>query len=131
MYTATANRLLPTTVTGSWPHPRWFDVSMWSKPLDTCMMDVGFREKFQDALAVVVSDEDRAGLDSQVGKHTPPRDAESVTRRKSPPVRRKSGLWTGIFCAKRISSSQDGTITLTCPIFVSLLGLPKFVHDET
>jgi 5-methyltetrahydropteroyltriglutamate--homocysteine methyltransferase len=27
------------------------------------MMDVRFREKFQDALAVVVSDEDRAGLD--------------------------------------------------------------------
>ena len=63
MFTATANQMLPTTVTGSWPRPRWFDVSMWGKPLDTCMMDVRFREKFQDALAVVVSDEDRAGLD--------------------------------------------------------------------
>jgi 5-methyltetrahydropteroyltriglutamate--homocysteine methyltransferase len=63
MFTATADRLLPTTVTGSWPRPRWFDVSMWGKPLDTCMLDVRFREKFQDALAVVVSDEDRAGLD--------------------------------------------------------------------
>jgi 5-methyltetrahydropteroyltriglutamate--homocysteine methyltransferase len=63
MLTATADRMLPTTVTGSWPRPRWFDVSMWGKPLDTCMMDVRFREKFQDALAVVVSDEDRAGLD--------------------------------------------------------------------
>ena len=29
----------------------WFDVSMWGRPLDTCMMDVRFREKFQDALA--------------------------------------------------------------------------------
>ena len=27
------------------------------------MMDVRFREKFQDALAVVVSDQERAGLD--------------------------------------------------------------------
>ncbi len=63
MFTATADLVLPATVTGSWPRPRWFDVSMWGEPLDTCMMDVRFREKFQDALAVVVSDQERAGLD--------------------------------------------------------------------
>jgi 5-methyltetrahydropteroyltriglutamate--homocysteine methyltransferase len=39
------------------------DVSMWGQPLDTCMMDVRFREKFQDALAVIISDQERAGLD--------------------------------------------------------------------
>ena len=61
--TVTKNLILPSTVTGSWPRPRWFDVSMWARPLDTCMMDVRFREKFQDALAVVISDEQRAGLD--------------------------------------------------------------------
>jgi 5-methyltetrahydropteroyltriglutamate--homocysteine methyltransferase len=63
MFTATANLTLPSTVTGSWPRPRWFDVSMWGQPIDTCMMDVRFREKFQDALAVVISDQERAGLD--------------------------------------------------------------------
>lgn len=63
MFTATKDKILPATVTGSWPRPRWFDVSMWGKPLDTCMMDVRFREKFQDALAVVISEEERAGLD--------------------------------------------------------------------
>ncbi len=63
MFTATADLILPSTITGSWPRPRWFDVSMWGKPLDTCMMDVRFREKFQDAMAVVISDEERAGLD--------------------------------------------------------------------
>ncbi len=63
MFTATADMILPSTVTGSWPRPRWFDMSMWAKPLDTCMMDVRFREKFQDALAVVISDQQRAGLD--------------------------------------------------------------------
>jgi hypothetical protein len=36
---------------------------MWGKPLDTCMLDVRFREKFQDALSVVISDQERAGLD--------------------------------------------------------------------
>ena len=62
-FTVTKNTMLPATVTGSWPRPRWFDVSMWAKPLDTCMLDIRFREKFQDALAVVISDEERAGLD--------------------------------------------------------------------
>ena len=61
--TVTRDLVLPATVTGSWPRPRWFDMSMWGKPLDTCMLDVRFREKFEDALAVVISDEERAGLD--------------------------------------------------------------------
>lgn len=63
MFTVTKDLILPSTVTGSWPRPRWFDVSMWGKSLDTCMMDVRFREKFQDALATMISDEERAGLD--------------------------------------------------------------------
>ena len=63
MFTVTANSILPCTITGSWPRPRWFDMSMWGRPIDTCMMDTRFREKFQDALAVVLSDQERAGLD--------------------------------------------------------------------
>ena len=63
MFTATADLILPSTVTGSFPRPRWFDVSMWGRPLDTCMLDVRFREKFQDAISVVISDQERAGLD--------------------------------------------------------------------
>lgn len=63
MFTITANSVLPCTITGSWPRPRWFDMSMWGKPIDSCMMDVRFREKFQDAMAVVLSDQDRAGID--------------------------------------------------------------------
>ncbi len=63
MLTITKDAVLPCTVTGSWPRPRWMDVSMWGQPLDTCMMDVRYREKFLDAMAVVISDQDRAGLD--------------------------------------------------------------------
>ena len=63
MLTITKDSVLPCTVTGSWPRPRWMDVSMWGQPLDTCMMDVRYREKFLDAMAVVISDQDRAGLD--------------------------------------------------------------------
>jgi len=54
MFTVTAKTILPCTITGSWPRPRWFDMSMWGRPLDTCLMDVRFREKFQDALATVL-----------------------------------------------------------------------------
>ncbi len=63
MFTVTADLTLPATVTGSWPRPRWFDVSMWGSPLDTTMMNVRYREKLQDALAVVLSEQRRAGLD--------------------------------------------------------------------
>src|SRR5438093_612351 len=40
MFTATASLMLPSTVTGSWPRPRWFDVSMWGRPLGTCCSQV-------------------------------------------------------------------------------------------
>ncbi len=63
MYTVTQDRILPCTVTGSWPRPRWFDMSMWGRPLDTCMMDTQYREKYNDALATITSDQERAGLD--------------------------------------------------------------------
>ena len=62
-FTVTKDLTLPATVTGSWPRPRWFDTSMWGRPLDTCMLDVRFREKFQDALATILSDQDRAFID--------------------------------------------------------------------
>ncbi|MCK6475705.1 MAG: cobalamin-independent methionine synthase II family protein [Phycisphaerales bacterium] len=63
MFTTTADLTLPCTITGSWPRPRWMDVSMWGQPLDTCFMDVRFREKFQDALSVILCDQERAGID--------------------------------------------------------------------
>ncbi len=63
MFTITADKVLPCTITGSWPRPRWMDVSMWGRPLDTCMMDVRFREKFGDALTTIIGDQERAGLD--------------------------------------------------------------------
>lgn len=63
MYTATKDQILPTTVTGSWPRPAWYDVGMGGRPLSECMLDIRYREQFTDALSVVVSDQQRAGLD--------------------------------------------------------------------
>jgi 5-methyltetrahydropteroyltriglutamate--homocysteine methyltransferase len=62
-FTATKDLMLPATVTGSWPRPRWYTENMWGRPLDTAMMNPWFREQFSDAHAVVVSDQERAGLD--------------------------------------------------------------------
>jgi len=62
-FTATKDVMLPATVTGSWPRPHWYTQNMWGRPLDTAMMDPWFREQFSDAHAVVVTDQQRAGLD--------------------------------------------------------------------
>ena len=58
MFTIIADKVPSCSVPGSWPRPRWFDLSMWGRPLDASMMDVRFREKFQDALAAVLSDQE-------------------------------------------------------------------------
>jgi 5-methyltetrahydropteroyltriglutamate--homocysteine methyltransferase len=63
MFTATNDILLPTTVTGSWPRPRWFTARMGGQPLSACLNDVVFREQFGDALGTVLADQQRAGLD--------------------------------------------------------------------
>jgi 5-methyltetrahydropteroyltriglutamate--homocysteine methyltransferase len=63
MLTATKDLMLPATVTGSWPRPRWFTAGLWGRPLDKAMLDNVYREQFPDALSVVLDDQERAGLD--------------------------------------------------------------------
>ena len=49
MLTTTQHSILPTTVTGSWPRPRWFNQSLWGRRLSDAMTDIHYREKFLDA----------------------------------------------------------------------------------
>lgn len=63
MFTATKDKVLPTTVTGSWPRPAWYDTNTSGERFAICMTDIDFRERFLDASAVVISDQERAGLD--------------------------------------------------------------------
>ncbi|HXM59060.1 MAG TPA: cobalamin-independent methionine synthase II family protein [Candidatus Dormibacteraeota bacterium] len=63
MLTATKDLLLPTTVTGSWPRPAWYDSNLFGRPFSTGMADVKFREQFVDAISSVISDQELAGLD--------------------------------------------------------------------
>lgn len=63
MFTVTSGKVLPTTVTGSWPRPSWYINNTHGERFAHCMVDSAFREQFQDATAVVISDQERAGLD--------------------------------------------------------------------
>ncbi len=63
MFTATAERILPTTVTGSWPRPTWFEAGLWGRPVSDAMLDISYREQLLDAVSVVVGEQERAGLD--------------------------------------------------------------------
>ncbi len=63
MIRATSNLPLATTVTGSLPRPHWFTENLSGRPFSVAMTTIGFREQYSDALAVFISDQDRAGLD--------------------------------------------------------------------
>jgi len=63
VFTATAKRVLPTTVTGSWPRPTWFTAGLWGRTLSDALLDISYREQLIDAISVVVGEQERAGLD--------------------------------------------------------------------
>jgi 5-methyltetrahydropteroyltriglutamate--homocysteine methyltransferase len=63
MFTTTADRILPTTVTGSWPRPTWFTAGLWGRVLSDALLDISYREQLLDAVSVVVGEQERAGLD--------------------------------------------------------------------
>lgn len=46
MLTAIEQILLPTTVTGSWPRPRWFDANLGGRSVSNALIDNRYREQF-------------------------------------------------------------------------------------
>lgn len=63
MFTTTSNVVLPTTVTGSWPRPRWMSENLRGAAFSSRMTDVRYREQFVDAVTTIVNDQEMAGLD--------------------------------------------------------------------
>src|SRR5436853_5468650 len=55
--------ILPTTITGSYPRPLWFDRSLDGRSFKTALGDSLFREQYLDAVASIVAEQDAAGLD--------------------------------------------------------------------
>ena len=56
--------LLPTTMVGNYPNPRWYDGHAFAKfPLGEFVFDAISREAFEDAVGAIVHDQEAAGLD--------------------------------------------------------------------
>ena len=63
MLNATANTMLPTTVTGSLPRPSWYTDNLGTKSFLDAMVSSRFREQYVDALSLYVKEQELAGLD--------------------------------------------------------------------
>lgn len=64
MYIASAAKPLATTITGSLPRPSWYMQSLDGRRfLDAHQGSARFREQYSDAVAALISDQARAGLD--------------------------------------------------------------------
>ena len=64
MYVATKGKPLAATITGSLPRPHWFTGNLDGRPFLTAFNgDAVYRELYGDAVAALISDQTRAGLD--------------------------------------------------------------------
>jgi 5-methyltetrahydropteroyltriglutamate--homocysteine methyltransferase len=63
MLKATADKLLPTTITGSLPRPSWYTENLGTRSFLDAMVTSRFREQYVDALSVYLRDQEVAGLD--------------------------------------------------------------------
>ncbi|MEZ5856150.1 MAG: hypothetical protein R3D67_15890 [Hyphomicrobiaceae bacterium] len=63
MLTVTRDKILPTTITGSYPRPHWFDRSLAGRSFKSALGDSLFREQYLDAVASIIAEQEAAGLD--------------------------------------------------------------------
>src|SRR5215469_11239665 len=63
MLSVTQNLVLPTAITGSYPRPLWFDLSLEGRSFKAALGQSLFREQYLDAVAAVINAQESAGLD--------------------------------------------------------------------
>ena len=63
MLKATAGKVLPATVIGSLPRPRWYTENLGTRSFLDAMVDIEFRDQYVDALTVFIHQQELAGLD--------------------------------------------------------------------
>ena len=63
MLNATRDKILPTTITGSYPRPHWFTEELRGRSFKAALGDSRFREQYLDAVACLVREQESAGLD--------------------------------------------------------------------
>src|SRR3954468_24979497 len=56
-------QLLPTTMVGSYPRPSWFKDQLAGRDVLEALKVIHHAEAFEDAVRVVIGDQERAGLD--------------------------------------------------------------------
>lgn len=57
------DKILPTTMVGSYPRPAWFTQQLLGRDIRVAFKEVRHEEAFEDAIAAVVRDQKEAGLD--------------------------------------------------------------------
>src|SRR5689334_25142970 len=55
--------LLPTTMVGSYPRPKWFTYQLLGRDIQVAFKAVDHAEAFSDATRVSIQDQEEAGLD--------------------------------------------------------------------
>src|SRR4051794_41671340 len=63
MLTVTKDLILPTAITGSYPRPLWFDMSLNGRSFKSALGESLFREQYMDAVAAIINAQEAAGLD--------------------------------------------------------------------
>src|ERR1700731_3589732 len=63
MYKASAGITLPTSIIGSLPRPSWHSAGLGSQSFLEAMMNLRYREQYEDAVSVYLRAQETAGLD--------------------------------------------------------------------
>jgi 5-methyltetrahydropteroyltriglutamate--homocysteine methyltransferase len=63
VFTASAGKSLPTAIIGSLPRPTWYTENLGRRSFLDAMVDIAFREQYEDAVSVYIRDQQLAGLD--------------------------------------------------------------------
>ncbi len=63
MFKATNDIPLATSVVGSYPRPHWYTANLRGRSFKVALADAIFREQYSDAVACILNDQARAGLD--------------------------------------------------------------------
>jgi 5-methyltetrahydropteroyltriglutamate--homocysteine methyltransferase len=63
MATKIVDKLLPTTMVGSYPRPHWFKQQLLGRDVRVAFKEVQHEEVYEDAVAAVIRDQEEAGLD--------------------------------------------------------------------
>src|SRR5690349_23595692 len=57
------DKILPTTMVGSYPRPAWFKQQLLGRDVRVAFKEVQHEEAYTDAVATVIRDQEEAGLD--------------------------------------------------------------------